>query len=315
MTHRDGAAADRVGQARRLMSVIALTAAILLVEAAGGLVSGSLSLLSDAGHMLTDVLALVLSLMAVRFSALPASPAKSYGYHRLEILTALVNGSLLILVSGVLVYKAVRRFVAPSPIDGLVMIGVALVGLVANLAGLAMLSSRHENLNIRSARMHILGDALSSAGVVATSLVMALTGWYRLDSIVAGAIAIVIAVGALRLVREAVDVLLESTPAGLSLEEVGRAIAGVPGVREVHDLHVWSITTRLPALSGHVRVDAGTHASGDELLSLIQMRLRDRFGIVHTTIQIESSSYKELGDVCPRGGAALVAGMGGRRPK
>jgi cobalt-zinc-cadmium efflux system protein len=298
MTHRDGAAADRAGQARRLKSVIALTTAFLLVEAAGGLVSGSLALLSDAGHMLTDVLALVLSLMAVRFAALPASPAKTYGYHRLEILTALVNGSLLILVSGVLTYKAVRRFLAPSPIDGGVMIGVAVVGLAANLAGLAMLSDRHQNLNIRAARMHILGDTLSSAGVVATSLVMTFTGWYRLDPIVAGAIAIVIAVGALRLVREAVDVLLEGAPAGLSLEEVGRAIAEVPGVREVHDLHVWSITTGLPALSGHVRVDLGTPERADELLTMIQVRLRDRFGIVHTTIQIESPSYKELGDIC-----------------
>jgi cobalt-zinc-cadmium efflux system protein len=248
--------------------------------------------------MLTDVLALILSLMAVRFSALRASPAKTYGYHRLEILTALVNGSLLILVSGVLTYKAVRRFLVPSPIDGGVMIGVAIVGLAANLAGLAMLSDRHQNLNIRSARMHILGDALSSAGVVATSLVMAFTGWYRLDPIVAGAIAIVIAIGALRLVREAVDVLLEAAPAGLSLEEVGRAIAEVPGVREVHDLHVWSITTGLPALSGHVRVDLGTPERADELLTMIQVRLRDRFGIVHTTIQIESPSYKELGDIC-----------------
>lgn len=297
MTHRDGAAADRAGQARRLKSVIALTTTFLLVEAAGGLVSGSLALLSDAGHMLTDVLALVLSLMAVRFAALPASPAKTYGYHRLEILTALVNGSLLILVSGVLTYKAVRRFLVPLPVDGGVMIGVAIVGLAANLAGLAMLSDRHQNLNIRAARMHILGDALSSAGVVATSLVMTFTGWYRLDPIVAGAIAIVIAVGALRLVREAVDVLLEAAPPGLSLEEVGRAIAEVPGVREVHDLHVWSITTGLPALSGHVRVNGGGD-SGDELLTRIQVTLRNRFGIVHTTIQVESPSYQEFGDVC-----------------
>jgi len=298
MTHNDGPAAGRAGQARRLKSVITLTAAILLVEAAGGLASGSLALLSDAGHMLTDVLALVLSLMAVRFSSLPASPEKTYGYHRLEILTALVNGSLLILVSGVLVYKAIHRYLAPVPIASPVMIGVALVGLAANLAGLVILSGHRDNLNIRGARMHILGDALSSAGVVAASIIMALSGWYRLDSIVAGAIAIVIAVGAVRLVREAVDVLLEAAPAGIRLEEVSRAISAVPGVREVHDLHVWSITTGLPALSGHVRVDGGATTIGDELLTRIQQTLRDRFGIVHTTIQIESPSYKELGDIC-----------------
>lgn len=298
MTRSDGPAGSRAGQARKLGSVIALTASILLVEAAGGLVSGSLALLSDAGHMLTDVLALVLSLMAVRFSSLPANPAKTYGYHRLEILTALVNGSLLVLVSGVLVFKAVRRFMEPVPIAGPVMTGVALAGLAANLVGLAILSGHRDNLNLRGARMHILGDALSSAGVVAASIVMAITGWYRLDSIVAGAIAVIIAVGAVRLVREAVDVLLEAAPAGIVLEEVSRAISAVPGVREVHDLHVWSITTGLPALSGHVRVDDGGPAAGDELLTRIQQTLRDRFGIVHTTIQVESPTYKELGDIC-----------------
>jgi cobalt-zinc-cadmium efflux system protein len=284
-------------QGRQLIAVITLTGTILLVEAIGGIMSGSLALLSDAGHMLTDLLALVLCLMAVRFASLPATPEKTYGYHRLEILTALLNGTLLLLISAVLMFKAVQRFLAPVPIRGGLMIAVALVGLIANLVGLAILSRSHESLNVRGARMHIVGDALSSGGVLIAAIVIAVTGWYGIDPIVAGAIAIVIVVGALRLIREAVDVLLEATPAGIGLDDVSRAIRTVPGVLEVHDLHIWSITTGLHALSGHVRVDTGERAGADEMLNRIKQTVRDRFGIVHTTVQIESSTYQELGDV------------------
>jgi len=281
---------------RPLTIVILISATFLVVEVAGGILSGSLALLSDAGHMLTDVLALVLSLMAARFAALPANHVKTYGYHRLEILTALVNGSLLVFVAAILAFKAFRRFFAPVPIDSPIMLGVALAGLAANIAGLWLLSG-HENLNIRGARMHILGDALSSAGVVAAAIVIALTGWYRLDPVIAGVVAIVIAVGAVRLVREAVDVLLEATPAGLVIEEVRRAIAAVPGVLEVHDLHVWSITTGLPALSGHVRVDERAATAPDETLGRIAAALKERFGILHSTLQLESPAFCERCDV------------------
>src|SRR5262245_13195935 len=265
----------------------------MIVEAAGGLVSGSLALLSDAGHMLTDLLALVLSLMACRFSALPATAGKTYGYHRLEILTALVNGSVLVLVSGFLAWSAVRRFLDPPPIHGATMLWVALFGLAGNVASLSLIPGGHENLNIRGARMHILSDALSSAGVVATSLLIAWTGELRLDPFIAGVIAVVICVGAVRLVREAVDVLLEATPAGIALDEVSEAIRAVPGVLEVHDLHVWSITTGLPALSGHVRIDARSATDGDELLTRIKEILRGRFLIEHTTLQVETAHYRQ----------------------
>ncbi len=287
----------RVVQKRQLQNVIALSAAILVIEAVGGLLSGSLALLSDAGHVLTDVLALVLSLMAVRFSSLPATPEKSYGYHRIEILTALLNGALLILISAGIVYKAFGRFFEPVPIHSGVMMGVACVGLVANLAGVALLSGAPQSLNLKGARMHVVSDAYSSVGVLAAGFIIALTGWPWLDPLVGGAIALVIAVGALRLVREAVDVLLEATPVGIDLDDVSRAIATVPGVVEVHDLHVWSITTGLAALSGHVRLEGLEGRSSDEMLNRIKQTVRDRFGIVHTTIQIESLGYHELGDV------------------
>jgi len=287
----------RLLQTRQLAIVIAISVGTLLVEVAGGLLSGSLALLSDAGHVLTDLLALVLSLMAVRFASLPATPAKTYGYHRLEILTALLNGTLLVAMSAAILYKAVRRFFDPVPIESSLMLVVALFGLLANLAGVFLLSRAPQTINLRGARMHVIADALSSVGVLVAGGVIALTGWERLDAIVGGVIALVVAAGSLQLVREAVDVLLEATPAGIDLDLVSRAIATVPGVVEVHDLHIWSITTGLPALSGHVRLDDSHPETSDEMLNRIKQTVRDRFGIVHTTIQFESCAYQELGDV------------------
>ena len=297
MSHECRTREARRLQSRQLVLVIALSVGALLIEIAGGVLSGSLALLSDAGHVLTDLLALVLSLMAVRFASLPATPAKSYGYHRLEILTALLNGALLIAMSAGILYKATRRFFDPVPIESRTMMMVAFAGLLANVAGVVLLSRAPQNLNLRGARMHVVGDALSSVGVLVAGGIIALTGWARLDAIVGGAIAVVIALGSLRLVREAVDVLLEATPAGIDLDLVSRAIATVPGVVEVHDLHIWSITTGLPALSGHVRLDGQEPQTSDEMLNRIKQTVRDRFGIVHTTIQIETRGYQELGEV------------------
>jgi cobalt-zinc-cadmium efflux system protein len=297
MSHECRTREARRLQSRQLVLVIALSVGALLIEVAGGLLSGSLALLSDAGHVLTDLLALVLSLMAVRFASLPATPAKSYGYHRLEILTALLNGALLIVMSAGILYKATRRFFDPVPIESRTMMVVAFAGLLANVAGVVLLSRAPQNLNLRGARMHVVGDALSSVGVLVAGGIIALTGWARLDAIVGGAIAVVIALGSLRLVREAVDVLLEATPAGIDLDLVSRAIATVPGVVEVHDLHIWSITTGRPALSGHVRLDGQEPQTNDEMLNRIKQTVRDRFGIVHTTIQIETRGYQELGEV------------------
>jgi cobalt-zinc-cadmium efflux system protein len=292
-----GLPGGRGQQTRRLTIVLVLTSVILIVEVAGGLLSGSLALLSDAGHMLTDLLALAVSLIACRLACLPADSRKTFGYYRLEILTALFNGALLVFVSAFLLFKAAQRFAQPQPIRGDMMTTVALVGLLANIVSIVLLSGPHRNLNLRGARMHLIGDALSSFGVVLAGIGIALTGWLWLDPIVAGILAIVIVVGALRLVREAADVLLEATPAGVDPQAVSSAIASLPGVLEVHDLHIWSITTGRNALSGHVRVGGNDGAPADELLNRIKRLVRDRFGIVHTTIQLESPAYQELGDV------------------
>jgi len=306
--HTAGSAA-RAAQGRRLGAVILLTLVVMGVEVAGGLRSGSLALLSDAGHMLTDLLALVLSLMAVRFAARPASPAKTFGYHRVEILTALVNGALLVVVAGGLAVESARRALAPAPVASGTMAVVGVLGLAGNLLGLWLLAGHCEGLNVRSARLHLIGDALSSAGVVAAALVILATGWWRLDPLVAFAIALGIAWGAVRLVREAVDVLLEGTPRGVAIEEVRRALLGIPGVAEVHDVHIWSITTGFLAFSGHVRAaEAGLRAGaagGDPLLGRIRETLRERFGIAHTTIQIETDACRDL---CEPAGVATTTG-------
>ena len=282
---------------RRLIWTLALTGTILVVEAVGGVLSHSLSLLSDAGHMMTDLLAMLLSLFALSMAARPATHHKTYGYHRLEILTALVNGTLLVLVSLYLVYEAIRRLVRPEPVAAQLMLGVAIVGLAANLAGLALLSGSRQNLNVRAALLHVLGDALSSVGVILGAALIAWTGWYRIDALISIVIGGVILYGAVRLMKEACDILLEAAPSGMILGELTRVIRSVEGVVDLHDLHVWSITSGMPALSGHLVVQDRFLSESDELLNRIKQVLEERFGICHTTLQLESERYVEVGVV------------------
>ena len=240
---------------------------------------------------------LLLSLLAVNFAARPATDSKTYGYYRLEILAALFNGTLLAVLSLYLFYEAFRRFLSPRPVATGIMLSVAAVGLLANLAGIALLSPSRRNLNIRGALLHVMGDAFSSLGVILGAVVMRLTGWYRADPLISLAIAGVILYGALRLVREAVDILLEAAPAGVALPEIARAIESVEGVAKLHDLHVWSITTGMPALSGHVVVKDAFLGDVDAMLNRIKGVLEGRFGICHTTLQLESERYEEVGEI------------------
>ena len=299
MSHAHPAAAACASEKdrRRLVWTLALTGTILIVEAVGGFVSHSLSLLSDAGHMMTDLLAMLLSLFALSMAARPATHHKTYGYHRFEILTALVNGTLLILVSLYLVYEAIRRMIRPEPVVAGLMLGVAVVGLVANLAGLALLSGSRGNLNVRAALLHVLGDALSSLGVIVGALLIEWTGWYRIDAVISILIGCVILWGAVRLMKEACDILLEATPSGMVLGELSRVIRSVDGVVDLHDLHVWSITSGMPALSGHLVVKDRFLSESDALLNRIKQVLEERFGICHTTLQLESERYVEVGVV------------------
>lgn len=262
----------------------------------GGFLTNSLALMSDAGHMLTDVSALALSLLALWFSGKPANLKKTYGYYRMEILSALLNGVLLLGITVVIVVEAWQRFREPAPVALGPMSVVALVGLVANLAALGFLHKTH-SLNVRGAFLHVLGDTLSSVGVLAGAGIMALTGWYVVDPLISVVISVVIVVGAIRLVRDAVDVLLEAVPAHVDMEAVKGLLMKVQGVTAVHDLHVWTISSGLYALSAHLVVENALACNNDQILSAVKHELFDRYGIDHTTIQIESEEYAHLGEV------------------
>jgi cobalt-zinc-cadmium efflux system protein len=290
---------DPLRERRLVGGALAVTAVVMLAEAAGGWWSGSLALVSDAGHMLTDVLALALSYVALRLARLPATPERSFGYLRVEILSALLNGSLLILVAGAITLEAVERLREPPEVRLGPMLAVALVGLAANGASALLLRHAGEGLNLRGAFLHVVSDLLSSAAVVLGGLVILLTGWRGADPLLACAIAAGILWGAFRLVREAVDILLESAPGHIPADEVASAIRAVPGVREVHDLHIWSITPAMPALSGHVVARAASLDEHDRLLTEIQRALRERFGLHHATIQIESEEYAARRSMVP----------------
>ena len=283
---------------QRLLAAAVLTGVILVVEAVGGYYSHSLALLSDAGHMMTDLLALLLSLFGVTMALRPATDQKTYGYLRLEILTALVNGTLLVVIALYLVLQASRRLFRPEAVDAHLMLNVAIIGLVANLVGIALLSPSRRNLNVHGALLHMMGDALSSLGVIAGALIIRFTGWMPADGIVSLGIGAVILWGAVRLMREACDILLEGAPQGLAVADLHRAIQSVEGVVAIHDLHVWSITSGMPALSGHVVAQDRFLEDSDELLNRIKRVLEERFGICHTTLQLESERYQEVGEMC-----------------
>lgn len=271
---------------RRLWWVLMLTLLICGVEVAGALISGSLALLADAGHMLADVAAIGLSLFTAWIAERPADANRTYGYLRWEILGAFINGAALFVIAGWIIVEAVERLHAPPPVAGGVLLGVALVGLVANLGSLLTLHSGHtENLNVRGAYLHILGDALGSVGALVAGVVILTTGWTMVDPIVSILIALLVLVGAWRLVRESVDILLEGTPSHISLTDVEGRMRALPGVSAVHDLHVWTVTSGLVAMSGHAVVpDLVRHP---EALTGIQREMA-ALGIGHITIQLET---------------------------
>lgn len=278
------------------MFALVLTATIALAEAVGGWLTNSLALMSDAGHMLTDVSALALSLVALWFAGKPADVKKTYGYYRMEILSALLNGVLLLGITVVILYEAWERVRSPAKVDLGPMAIVASVGLVANLGALAFLHRSH-SMNVRGAFLHVLGDTLSSVGVLLGAGIMAYTGWYVVDPIISVVISVVIVVGAVRLVRDAVDVLMEAVPAHVDLAQIKELMLRAQGVTAVHDLHVWTISSGVYALSAHLVVQDPMVCNNDEILSAVKHDLFDRFGIDHTTIQIESETYAHLGEV------------------
>jgi cobalt-zinc-cadmium efflux system protein len=283
---------DRRASIRHKLAIaLGITATFFVVEVIGGLLADSLALLADAGHMLTDVTALSLSLFAMWLAGRPASPQRSFGYQRAEVLAALFNAALLILISIFIFWEAFQRLSAPPEVQSRLMLGVAIVGLLANVISIRVLMSGHdheENLNARGALLHIVGDLLGSAGAILAAVIMLLTGWYLADPILSAVIGLLILWGAWRLLRESVDVLLEATPAGIDATAVRQSIESVDGVSGVHDLHIWTVTSGFVALSGHIEV-TGTREWSGLLLDLATL-LRADFGIHHITLQPEDAS-------------------------
>jgi cobalt-zinc-cadmium efflux system protein len=284
MTHEHST--HRLAERRGLTLAIVFTGTILLAEIIGGILTNSLALLADAGHMLVDVASLVMSFLALTFALKPPSKERTFGFHRLEILAALANGVTLILICLYIFYEAYRRILTPRPVQGPGMLAIAFIGLVANVAAIMVLE-KGESLNVRSAFLHVLGDTLSSVGIIVGGLVMLVTGWYIIDSIISVLIALIILVSAYRVTMEAINVLLEATPRGIDLQEVVDAVQKVEGVRDIHDVHIWSITSGLHALSAHLLIDDQLTSCSVDIVERVKYLLKRDFGIAHTTLQCE----------------------------
>ncbi|HXY53138.1 MAG TPA: cation diffusion facilitator family transporter [Nitrospirota bacterium] len=276
------------GGRKDLLIALSITILMMIAEAIGGLLSNSLALLSDAGHMLTDNLALLLSIFAMKFAAMPATEKRTFGFYRLEILAALINGIILALISLYIIYQAYLRIINPQRVEGTLMLAVASIGLIANIIGaFVLVKHSHANLNIRGAYLHILGDALSSVGVVIGGVIILFTGWYMIDPVLSILISLVIIYGAWVLVKESVSILLESVPAHINIETVAAEIGKIRGVREAYHIHVWTITSGVHALSAHVLVDDQLVSLSRDLVDDIGALLADKFKILHSTIQLE----------------------------
>jgi cobalt-zinc-cadmium efflux system protein len=271
--------------ARTLKRVLAITALFMVVEAGAGWVANSLALLADAGHMFGDVAALGLALFVAWAARRPATAERTYGYLRLEILAALVNGTALLVLAGGIVWEAAQRFRQPAVVEPRILFGVGLAGLLVNVVALRLLHRGHQHsLNVRGAYLHVLGDLLGSIGAMAAGAVILTTGWTPADPLISVVIAALIVWSGARLARESVEILLEATPRHISLSEVERRIAGIPGVSDVHDLHVWTLTSGVVAMSGHAVV--GDPGANQRVLQTVQGRMAE-LGIRHVTMQLE----------------------------
>jgi cobalt-zinc-cadmium efflux system protein len=293
-------AAGRAEDRRRLRYVLAITLSVLAVEVVGSLATGSLALLADAGHMLTDSAAVAIALSASHLAALPSTDRRTFGLQRAEILAALANAVVLLALCGFLVVEGVRRLADPHPVDGGPMLAVAGLGLLGNLVALRLLSTRKESsLNLRAAYLEVLTDLLGSVAVLVAALVVLTTGVDRADPVATLLVAELVLPSSFVLLREAVVVLLEATPRDVDVDELRSRLCGIHGVVEVHDLHVWTITSGVPSLSAHVVVEDGALASRGlgALLDELCACVGDDFDVEHVTFQVEPRSHREHEDL------------------
>ncbi|MGH4006793.1 MAG: cation diffusion facilitator family transporter [Pseudonocardiaceae bacterium] len=299
-----GAPSDR----RRLGWALAIIAVVLLVEVVGVAVTGSLALLADAGHLATDVLGLAVALIASVLAQRPPSHRRTYGLGRTEVLAAALNALILLVVAGVVVVEATTRLSAPPPVPGVGLLVLGAFGLVGNLAALAVLTrgwsgqdgSRERSLNLRGAMLEVMGDALGSVAVLGAAVVMLTTGWRQADPVASLVIAAMIVPRALVLLREAAHVLLEGTPRGVDAAEVHRVLCAVPGVLDVHDLHLWTITSGRHAVSAHLVVDQARslHCGDASVLDAAATQLHQQFGLTHSTLQVEHDDHASHEHTC-----------------
>jgi len=286
------------GGKKDLLIAFSITVLMMIAEVIGGLLSNSLALLSDAGHMLIDNIALLLSFFAMKFSTMPATEKKTFGFYRLEILAALINGITLVLISLYIIYEAYFRIVHPQPVHGALMLIIAIVGLMVNIVGAAVLMKhRHSNLNIRGAFLHIVGDAGVSVGVIIGGIVIIYSGWYLIDPILSILISCVIIYGSWQLLKESVNVLLEAAPSHIDIDSIAAEIAQIKGVREAYHIHLWTITSGVYALSAHVLIDDQPVSGSRDLIDKIRALLSSKYNVLHSTIQLECERCG-LGTLC-----------------
>jgi cobalt-zinc-cadmium efflux system protein len=285
----DALAARREGNRRRMLIAAAINAALVVVGVVGGVITGSLALLADAGHVLSDLGAIGLAVLAGAFAARSGGPRRTFGYQRSEVIAALLNGVTLVAIAVLIVVAAINRLGDPPEVAGAGVIVLGLVGLAGNAgATLVLARGQREDINLEAVLRHSAADALGSLGVVASGTVVLATGWNAIDPLMGIAIAVLILASSVRLVREPFDVLMEAAPPGVDVQAIARAIGSVEGVREVHELHVWSVTAGFEALAAHVVVARGRDR--DRARREVEFVLRDRYGIEHTTLQMEEEA-------------------------
>jgi cobalt-zinc-cadmium efflux system protein len=282
---------------KRLFLTLFVTILILSAELVGGYLSNSLALLSDAGHMVTDALAIALGLAAARISRKPSDEHATYGYHRVGLLAALINGLSLLVIAVLIFYESYTRLIAPPQIDITVMLGVTLLGLVGNISMALILGSSHEDLNIKSVWLHVLGDTLSSVGVIVSGVVIYLTGWLYADPIAGILIGVIIIWGGVRLVRDTLSIFLNLTPKGFNVEALTKKIAAIPDVKDIHDVHLWPISDNRIAFSAHILVSDRTLSETEITKKNIEQVLKEN-GVDHSTLQIECVNCDNNGFYC-----------------
>ena len=283
---------------RRLIASLVLNLLITLLQVVGGIISNSLGLLSDAAHNLSDVVALGMSLWAVRLGRRPATPRRTFAYKRAEILVAMFNSAVLVAISVYIIVEAIRRLLDPQPVEGLWVVGFAAGGLLINALAAFLLRSHHHDLNLRSAFLHLVGDAATSFGVMLSGLVVYLWDWSYADAIVSILVSLWIGREAFAIVRSTVNVLMEGTPEGMEFADVKNAMLAIPGVEGVHDLHIWSISSSDLALSAHVEVEDAALSQTASVVAAVKEALARDFGVGHVTLELEMAGGECAGSSC-----------------